>query len=816
MTGRPQPIRRKLMKMMLLTSTAAIVLMCTALLAYELLEERRDRQFEVETLARIIAANSTAALAFRDSEDAHELLATLSREPTIEATALYDASGAPFAAYSKPNAAALPARPEQDGYRLLGMHIEGFEPVSETRDQRLGTLFVRSDLSVVYQGLWIYGTIAAAVMAASILLAYMLSRILQQSVSRPVLSLAQSARAVSERADFTVRVPDAGDTDELNLLTDAFNQMLARIATQNATLNAQLARLNLLQRTTRAIGERQDLQSVFQVILRNLEDNMPIDFGCVCLYDPIKPSLTVNSIGSKSLSVARHMGLMPPASLPIDSNGLARCVAGQLVYEPDVREIDFLFPHLLAAEGLCSLVAAPLTVENRVFGALIAARREPAAFSSPDCEFLRQLSEHVALAAHQVQLNTELRQAYDDLRQSQHAILQQERLRALGQMASGIAHDINNAIAPVALYVDSLLERETALTDRARSSLQVIQRSIGDVGQTVSRLREFYRQRDHSPQFSSVDVNALIDDQLELTRARWSDMANERGVVIEVRRELADDLPRLLGNESDLRDALTNLIFNAVDAMPAGGLLTVRTSANRAGQVFVEIADSGAGMDETTRRRCFEPFFSTKGERGTGMGLAMVYGMIKRHGADIEMDSAPGAGTRVRMAFAAAPATDLVREIAATQRVAPQRVLVVDDDAVVAETLHDILKFDGHEVRVAEGGQAGIDAFRAGITAGTPYDIVITDLGMPYVDGRAVAAAIKTASPSTRVMMLTGWGQRLQKEQSIPADVDCLLSKPATLQELRRAMSEVVTAASLAGGVDSSGSPRHGDSDERH
>lgn len=794
MTARSQPIRRRLMQMMLVTSTAAIILTCAGLLTYELLEERRDKQTEVETLARIIAANSTAALAFRDTEDAHELLATLSREPSVEVTALYDASGVLFATFSAAQAT-FPSSPGRDGYRRLGSHIEGFEPVSETRDQRLGTLFIRSDLSVVYQGLWVYATIAAAVMAASILLAYVLSRILQRDVSHPVLSLAQTARAVSERGDFAVRAADQGDTDELNVLTGAFNQMLARIADQNSALNAQLARLDLLQRTTRAIGERQDLQSIFHVILRSLEDNLPIDFGCVCLYDPGRPALTVSSVGAGSLGLAQRMGLMPPTSLPVDPNGMARCVAGHLVYEPDLRELDFPFPQLLAAENLCSLVAAPLIVENEVFGALIAARREPAAFSSPDCEFLRQLSEHVALAAHQVQLNTALRQAYDELRQSQHAILQQERLRALGQMASGIAHDINNAIAPVALYVDSLLEREAALSDRARASLQIIQRSIGDVGQTVSRLREFYRQRDQSPQFSSVNLNALIDDQLELTRARWSDMANERGIVIEVRRELTEPLPRIRGHESDLRDALTNLIFNAVDAMPAGGHLTLRTAATDSGHVILEVADSGIGMDEATRRRCFEPFFSTKGERGTGMGLAMVYGMIKRHGADIEIDSEPGAGTCVRMAFAAASTVAPVAEVVVTRRIAPQRVLVIDDDAVVAQTLEDILKFDGHHVVIAQGGQAGIDAFRASVTEGTPYDVVITDLGMPYVDGRAVASAIKSVSPGARIMMLTGWGQRLQKEQSIPAHVDLLLSKPATLQELRRGLHEVVTAS---------------------
>jgi CheY-like chemotaxis protein len=203
-------------------------------------------------------------------------------------------------------------------------------------------------------------------------------------------------------------------------------------------------------------------------------------------------------------------------------------------------------------------------------------------------------------------------------------------------------------------------------------------------------------------------------------------------------------------------------------------------------------------MDDTTRRRCFEPFFSTKGERGTGMGLAMVYGMVKRHGADIEIDSESGAGTTIRMRFAAATSATPSQTAAEAQPLPPQHILIVDDDPIVARTLYDILQVDGHRARIADGGQAGIDEFRAAAATQTPYSIVITDLGMPYVDGRAVAAAIKLASPRTHVLMLTGWGQRLQQEQSIPPHVDRLMGKPATLHDLRRTLHELIADAEPA------------------
>src|SRR5690606_32738278 len=362
-------------------------------------------------------------------------------------------------------------------------------------------------------------------------------------------------------------------------------------------VQAQLARLNLLQRTTRAIGERQDLHSIFQVILRNLEDNLPIDFGCVCLYDQETKELTVESIGTKSATRAPRLGLEPKSTVPIDENGLASCVRGVLVYEPDVSEAPFTFPQRLAREGLKSFVAAPLIVESKVVGVLVATRQQAHAFSSADCEFLRQLSEHVALASHQAQLYSALQEAYDNLRQSQQTILQQERLRALGQMASGVAHDINNAISPIALYTESLLEREPGLSARARDDQSTSQRPIADVAQTVTRMREFYRQRDQEADLLPVDLNEMVNQALSLTRARWSDMPQERGIVIDVRTDLAPDLPKILGTESDIRDALTNLIFNAVDAMPSGGTLTVRTRAHGADAVDLEITDTGTGMD---------------------------------------------------------------------------------------------------------------------------------------------------------------------------------------------------------------------------
>ena len=198
-------------------------------------------------------------------------------------------------------------------------------------------------------------------------------------------------------------------------------------------------------------------------------------------------------------------------------------------------------------------MVAPLRFESQVFGVLVAARQQPHSFSSSECEFLRQLSEHVALAAHQAQVYAALQQAYDDLRQTQHTVMQQERLRALGQMASGIAHDINNAISPVSLYTDWLLETEPNLSARTRGYLETTQRAIEDVAHTVGRMREFYRQQEPTLILAPVDLNRLVTQVLDLTRARWSDMPQQRGVMIQLETELLPDLPTTAGIESEIR-----------------------------------------------------------------------------------------------------------------------------------------------------------------------------------------------------------------------------------------------------------------------
>ena len=579
-----------------------------------------------------------------------------------------------------------------------------------------------------------------------------------------------------------------------------------REAEENA--QSQLQRLNLLHQITRATSDRKDLPSIYDVVVRSLEEQLPVDLCCLALHDVGSNVLTVSKVGPRCAALARQLGLAERARLAIDSDALTHGIRGTQVSEPDTAQVGSPLSRRFAEAGLRSLVVSPLKIEDRVFAVLIVARRNAQGFSSGKCKFLRQLSEHVGLAAHQAQLYEALKQAYDDLQQTQHAVMQQERLRALGQMASGIGHDINNALSPIALHTESLLESEPTLSPRVRESLQTIQRAMEGITATVARMREFYRPRAAESAHQPVQINTVALQVIDLTHARWDGMPQQRGHVITVRTDLAADLPAIPGVESEVREALVNLVLNGVDAMPNGGTLTLRTKmlpgpqqGANAGYVEVSVADTGIGMNDEVRRRCMEPFFTTKGERGSGLGLASVYGVVRRHGAEIDIRSVQGRGTTVSLIFPVpiAPEAPVATMPPRRTQAAPDRLrlLLVDDDTLFLKSLGDLLEADGHMVTETSGGQQAIDAFRAAQQRREPYSAVVTDLGMPYVDGRRVAAAVKEASPMTPVILLTGWGQRLMSDDDFPPNIDRVLTKPPKLRELRQTLAELCKAEVL-------------------
>jgi len=558
-------------------------------------------------------------------------------------------------------------------------------------------------------------------------------------------------------------------------------------------LRAQLARTELLHRITRAIGDRLELQSVLQVVSDSVQSQLPAPLCAAAVLEGSPPRLVVRCIamGSTELALESRLGLA--SALPGGDDG--RYAPDAPLYQRELEGADDELAIGLRRAGMRSAVMAPLQVEGRLFGLLVVARSSPGAFAAEEVDFLGQLGQHAALAAQQAQLHATLRQAYDELMRTQRSILRQEGLRALGQMAGGIAHDINNALSPVALYTESLLEGEPQLSARAREYLQSIQRAVDDVTRTVERLREFHRPIDDTSERQLGEINALVREVAELAAQKF--LGSNLGFDLQ----LDEKMPPVEFLQAELREALLNLLNNARDAMPEGGTIVLRTStafgADGILQAHVDVIDSGIGMSEVTARRCLEPFFTTKGERGTGLGLPMVYGAMQRHRGDVEIESELGHGTRIRLVFPAKAAPDPsgARSAPAGALHSQLRILLIDDDAAVLSSVQRMLEFDGHDVAIAPGGRAGIEAFEAALRGGHPFALVITDLGMPEVDGIQAAQAIKAVRPDTWIILLTGWGEEVSDAAQVAGAVDQVLGKPPRLAQVRQALGRFVAEA---------------------
>jgi signal transduction histidine kinase/CheY-like chemotaxis protein len=480
---------------------------------------------------------------------------------------------------------------------------------------------------------------------------------------------------------------------------------------------------------------------------------------------------------------------MPQPCPPGPAGGLKRLVfeEGQAIRTPDyvgecarrgVQPVEEVarFSHWMGV---------PLRSGNAVLGVISIASPDRV-FTEADERLLTNIADLAALALRSVRLFTERTRAYGELAAAQDQLVRTEKLRALGEMASGVAHDFNNLLAAI-LGRTQLLQREIGDL-RQRQWLDVIERSAIDGAQTVRRLQEFTRiRRDHP--FVAVDLGRIAREALEITQSRWRDDVRRRGVTIEICTAL-NPVPEIAGDPAELREALTNIILNAVDAMPDGGVLSVST-ALAGSDVQLAVTDSGVGMSAAVRRRIFDPFFTTKGPQGTGLGLSMTYGIIARHGGRIEVESEEGRGTTFRLAFPQSPATGLTPERPGAPLLAAASLscLVVDDEASVGILLGDVLESGGHRVVVCVDGAEAVSRFRT-----ERFDVVFTDLAMPGLSGWQVARAIKTIAPDVPVFIVTGFGVELSPEECRAHGVDAVLAKPLSIQTILDTAAQVAAA----------------------
>ncbi|HEX9747255.1 MAG TPA: GAF domain-containing protein [Methylomirabilota bacterium] len=562
----------------------------------------------------------------------------------------------------------------------------------------------------------------------------------------------------------------------------------AGVALQNARLfqdnQRRVQELSVLHELSRSVTGQLDQAGILDTLHQQVPRVLDVRHMAVVLVDEEHDRLDV----VLRVRDGRRCDDDEPRSYPRDRAGLSSLVFNS---GRPIRSADYIAEckrhgvmPVANAMDMPHVLIVPMTAGDRVIG-LLSLRSPDRAFTEPDERLLVNIAQLVALMLRSARLYEERTRALGDLGAAQDQLVRTEKLRALGEMASGVAHDFNNLLASILGRAQLLLERVQDV--KLRQWLKVIERAAMDGARTVRRLQDFTGIRRDQPAVA-VDLNQIVQQVLETTESIWRQDRRRSGVEIEVETDLAEGLPPVAGDPAELREAFTNLVLNAVDAMPGGGTLTLRTQITD-GQVQVEVRDSGTGIPDHIREKIFDPFFTTKGPKGTGLGLSMAYGILQRHNGRITVESAEGHGTTFRLLFPAAVSGSVVE---APPPAAPAgssvslHCLVVDDEEEVGEVVADILTTAGHTAVTARSGQAGVDRLGA-----ERFDVVFTDLAMPGMTGWQVARAVKDRAPEVPVVMMSGFGVEVAPEDLPARGVDLVLAKPLQIQDILRALASI-------------------------
>jgi len=592
------------------------------------------------------------------------------------------------------------------------------------------------------------------------------------------------------------RVPALGQVAEIGQLAGAFHQMLEDLRASTQRLEDLVFKLGTLNEVVELSARIPNIQDLLASVLQSTMRAVRANIGSIMLLNQEK--LTLRIAASRGLPE----GLQDEAEIQV-GEGIAGKVAqvGEPIIVDDI-ETDPRFAKLNDPRyGTGSFMCMPVRVGERVIGVLNLAKKEDRsggtvirAFTPTDLQFLNALMTYIGYAVDNARLLDEaqdaarkLQSVVDDLKATQAQLVRGETLSAIGKLASGMAHHLNNLFAVILGRLETLLVKVP--DPEARRYLEIVQRAAQDGAEVVRRVQRFSRVQPVS-RTVPVDLNQLAQEVLELTRPRWHNEALLRQIRIDTALDLGAIRP-VAGELAPLREVLMNLLLNGIDAMPDGGRLILKTWMTGP-DVHCAVSDTGAGMSEEVRHRALDPFFTTKGPKSTGLGLSVTYGIVQRHNGRLEIESAPGRGTTVTITLPAMGTTMSAPAPAASPALATPshlRVLIVDDEPEVRSALADMLGIAGHTAFQAAGGREAL----AWLEAGQPVDLVLTDMGMPGMMGSEVARAIRGRWPHLKIGLMTGWDETEGLVADATSIVDFTLAKPFELKTLTRAY--VATAA---------------------
>ena len=630
-------------------------------------------------------------------------------------------------------------------------------------------------------------------------------RDVETAVEKALIRRAQKQTGEQSTQQVKILMKQLRDLSEENRKLSSHSEQKSRFP-QSSTkpspseLNQKAVALRIVQTISKAVLRNLDLRELLKSVIHQVHNGLGYDSTVVFLLDEREhefegvwkngPSGNVQEASDQKVPLSavpssiefseneqENLQVSCPIWVDKELVGMLRIDNGLSQKRIDDVELE-----------LIGMLAEDIAIAIKNAKQYQALKEHTAELTSVNEQLQQENGERVQAQEALQESNRRLEATLKELKQTQVQVIQQERLRALGQMASGIAHGFNNALSPILGFSELLLNSPETLQDNEKTTryLQMMNTTARDAANVVRRLREFYRYRDEDEILQLVNLKRLAEQSISLTQPRWKNQAQAAGATIHIETAL-QEVPLTAGNEAELREVLTNLIFNAVDAIPNGGTITLRTCPD-GDQIVLEVSDAGRGMNEEVRRRCLDPFFSTKGASGTGMGLAVAYGNIRRHNGTIEIQSKVGQGTTVTLRLPVQ--TEGVNENSTGADLLHRklRVLVVEDEPAVREIVSAYLTTDGHTVDTATNGREGLEKFHVG-----QFDLVVTDRAMPDMNGDRLASAVKQLSPNKPVMMLTGFGDLMEATGERLAAVDITVSKPVTLTGFRRALAKVIT-----------------------
>ncbi|MBM4322923.1 MAG: GAF domain-containing protein [Deltaproteobacteria bacterium] len=561
----------------------------------------------------------------------------------------------------------------------------------------------------------------------------------------------------------------------------------AGIAIGNAQLYedslAKIRQLTTLYEVGKKLSSTLDLDELLKNALELLRTQWGYPLCSILLLDQGKKELYIRQVIGRDIDEVKHLRFR------VGMDGIVGWVAksGEFLYVPDVSKESRYIPG--SPEGK-SEAAFPLKIRDEVIGVLDTESREIYGFDEEDLKALSSFTGQVSIFIENAQLFSDLKMTLSELKQAQDQIIQAEKLRAMGEMASGVAHDFNNVLAAILGNIQLLLHSfDHYGPDEIRERLRTIEKASKDGAETVRRIQDFTGKR-RDKEFIPLSFNDIVHEVVAITEPRWKDQAQKKGIQIELIKKLGE-IPSILGNPSELREVLTNILFNAVDAMPKGGQITFSTQPHSEDWVEMRIADTGIGMTEEVKKRIFDPFFTTKGVTSSGLGMSVSYGIIKRHGGEILIESEPGKGTTfiIHLPMGYGEEVKEVKERAEKPlgAIRHARILVIDDEEAVRDILSRMLRTKGHQVDVAEDGDVGIERFKS-----NTFDLVFTDLGMPKMSGWEVGKALKALDPAIPVIMVTGWGMELDRGKMGESGIDLIISKPFNFDQVTDLINEAL------------------------